>query len=87
MGPLRDPDLPIDLFRPEGEVVAFSAPDYPAPKVLHVGNRRHQLFVRIRHQQIRRWNGPVVFVPQFVDQMIDRAGRFDLSIEVCVLAK
>jgi hypothetical protein len=29
----------------------------------------------------------MVFVPQLIDQMIDRAGRFDLSIHVCVLAE
>jgi len=68
-------------------MVTFHAADDAASKVLHVGDRRHQLFIRIRHQQIRRRNGPMVFVPQLVDQMIDRAGRFDLSIHVCVLAE
>ena len=41
-GSLCDPDLPIDLFGPEGKVIAFDAADHAASKVLHVGDRRRR---------------------------------------------
>ena len=66
-GTLRDPDLPIDLLRPESEVIAFDAVDHAASEVFRVVDLGHQLFIRIRHQQIGGWDGPVVFVPQYVD--------------------
>ena len=59
----------------------------PLPRSFTSVTMRHQLFIRIRHQQIGGWDGAVVLVPQHVDQLIDRAGRFDLSIQVCVLAE
>src|SRR5262249_38654626 len=44
---LRDPDLPIDLFGPKGEVIAFGAVDHTASEVLHVVDLRHQLLIRV----------------------------------------
>src|SRR6516165_3661125 len=84
---LRDPDLPIDLFCSESKVIAFDAMDYTASQILHVVDLRHQLLIRIRYQQIRGWDGPVVLVPQDIDQLVDRAWRIELSIEVGVLAQ
>src|SRR5215813_3609547 len=43
VGSLRDPDLPIDLVRPESKVVAFDAMDYTGSQVLHVVDLRYQL--------------------------------------------
>ena len=75
--PLSDPDLPIDLFRPErkvvASVVAFDATDHAGSQILHIVDLRHQLLIRIRYQHIGSWNGPVVLVPQYVFQLIDRA--------------
>src|SRR6516164_4136767 len=44
-GSLRDPDLPVDLFRPKSKVVAFDPVDHTASEVLRIINLRHQLFV------------------------------------------
>jgi hypothetical protein len=46
-GSLRDPDLPIDILRPKGKVVAFNAMNYTASEVFDVVDLWHQLLVRI----------------------------------------
>ena len=84
---LRDPDLPIDVLVAERQVVAFRAADHAAAKVLDVDHVGHQRVVDIRQQQVGAGHGPLVFVPQLVDQMVDRAGRIDLGIEIGVLAE
>ena len=68
-------------------MIAFDPMDHTASQVLHVVDLRHQLFIRIRNQQIGGWDRPVVLVPQCVDQLIDCAGRLDLGIQVGVLAQ
>src|SRR6516164_8968271 len=85
-GSLRDPDLPIDLLRSKSKMVAFDAMDHTGSQILHIVDLRHQRIVRIRYQHIGSWDGPVVLVPQYVFQLIDRAGRLELSIQVAVLA-
>src|SRR6516164_3848863 len=85
-GSLRDPDLPINLFRSKSKMVAFDATDHTGSQILHIVDLRHQRIVRIRYQHIGSWDGPVVLVPQYVFQLIDRAGRLDLSIQIAVPA-
>jgi hypothetical protein len=66
-GSLSDPDLPIDLLRPESKMISFDTMDHTASQILHVVDLRHQLFIGIGHQQIGGRDGPVVLVPQHVD--------------------
>jgi hypothetical protein len=84
---LGDPDLPVDLARAEGQVIAFHAADDAAAQVLDLGNLGHQLLVRIRHRQVRARHRPAVFVAQDVDQLADRAGRLDLGKHIRILAE
>src|SRR5215469_4164282 len=43
--PLSNPDLPIDLLRPESKVVAFDATDHAGSQVLRVVDLCHQFFI------------------------------------------
>ena len=76
---LGDPNLPIHLVGSESEMVTFDPADYSASKILYIHNRGHELFVRIRHQQIRGRYWPVVLVPQRVDELVDGPGSSILA--------
>src|SRR5262249_8704920 len=64
---LGDPDLPINFLGPESQVIAFDTTDDTASKILGIHHQGHELSVRIRHQQVRSWYGPVVFFTQLVN--------------------
>src|SRR6516225_5157214 len=79
-GSLRDPDLPIDLFRSKGKVVAFNAMDHTGSQILHIVDPRHPLLVTIRYQHIGSSDGPVVLVPHYFFQLSDWARGLQVSI-------
>ena len=56
---LCDPDLPVDFFGPKREMIALSAANHAAAKVLRIDDFRHQLIVDICQEEISARDGPV----------------------------
>ena len=54
-------------------MIAFDAVDHATSQVLGIHDLGHELIVNIRHQQIRAWYRPMIFVAHCVDQLVDRA--------------
>src|SRR5262249_23028868 len=71
---MGDPDLPVDVFGPEGKMVTLRSPNYTAAEIFRIDHFRHQLVVYIRQKQIGAGNGSMMLIPQLINELIQCPG-------------
>lgn len=74
---MRNPDLQVDFSSTKGQVVTFDPGDDTAAQILDVGKQRRQFAFDIARQQIGARNRPSIGFTQCLDQVVNRARRFD----------